>query len=148
MPEDTSTQPSQSVTLRPYQQEFVNQVVNSILPARYLLSAPPGAGKAAALGAAVGALKAKRNEVRYIAIVAGATGTHRHPVRVIEDARSIKIHWNYFTLVRERTVRWRRMDAIYYASTESERKIAARIQELIGQNDQTQLVARLLLRRL
>lgn len=69
MPNGTTNQLSQTVTLRPYQQELVNQVVNAILPARFLLSSPPGAGKAAALAAVAGALESKRGGLRCLAIV-------------------------------------------------------------------------------
>ena len=69
MPNGTTNQQPQTMTLRPHQQELVEQLVNAIPPARFLLSSPPGAGKAAALAASVGALHAKRDGLRCLAIV-------------------------------------------------------------------------------
>jgi superfamily II DNA or RNA helicase len=69
MPDGTLNQPLQDVTLRPHQQELVDQVVNATPPARFLLSSPTGAGKAAALTASAGALRAKRGELRCLVIV-------------------------------------------------------------------------------
>lgn len=72
MPNGTTGRQSETVTLRPHQQELVNQVVSAAPPARFLLSSPPGAGKAAALAASAGALQAKRGGLRCLAIVPAA----------------------------------------------------------------------------
>jgi hypothetical protein len=80
MPDDTNTQPSQNVTLRPHQQEFVSRVLSSQPPARFLLSSPPGAGKAAALAAVAGALKAKRGGLRCLAIVPAPLAAKRNQI--------------------------------------------------------------------
>jgi len=69
MPDETTTQRFENMTLYPHQEEFVRQVVDSSGPARYFLSSPPGAGKVAAIAAAAGALKANRSTLRCIAIV-------------------------------------------------------------------------------
>jgi superfamily II DNA or RNA helicase len=250
MPDGTTNQPPENLTLRPHQQELVSQVLNVSPPARFLLSAPPGAGKAAALAAVAGALRAKNGLLRCLAIVpaplsamwqdqlmsfgaleavvmtpqtyrrlqaetggninvwskassavasidflksAGrmdevlAAGwdlvlldeAHRstdstqrgevakkiwnapnvaiaiattqlpnQPAWLAEDAGTTKVHWKLTDLIGRKVMPERRIHTINYMPSDSERQIAGRIQELIVQNQQTQFVANLLLRRL
>ena len=68
MSDDTDTPPSRDVTLTAYQQEFVEVVVNSKPPSRFLLVSPPGVGSKAALAAVARALKAKRGTLRCLSI--------------------------------------------------------------------------------
>ena len=69
MPDMTSQPPSSTMSLRPHQQEFVNQAVNSpAVPNRFLLSAPPGAGKTVTLAALAKTLKEKRGSLRCLCI--------------------------------------------------------------------------------
>jgi superfamily II DNA or RNA helicase len=68
MPETKNPQPRSTMNLGPHQQDFISQVVNSIVPNRFLLSAPPGAGKTVTFAALAKSLKERRGNLRCLCI--------------------------------------------------------------------------------
>lgn len=68
MSEATKKFSTMSMTLSHFQREFVDQITQAIPPARFLLSAPPGAGKTMALVSATSALHTKRSDMRCLMI--------------------------------------------------------------------------------
>jgi superfamily II DNA or RNA helicase len=68
MSKDTS-RPTEPIHLLPYQAEMIDQVINARIPARFLLSSPPGTGKSFAMAALAGALRARSESSRCLAVV-------------------------------------------------------------------------------
>jgi ERCC4-related helicase len=83
-----------------------------------------------------------------VAIAVATTGLPNNPAWLAEDARTTKVHWKMVDLIGQKVMPQRRIHTLFYTASESERQIVGRIQELIVQNQQTQFVASLLLRRL
>jgi superfamily II DNA or RNA helicase len=67
MSKDTSASAEQ-VNLLPYQAEFIERTINARIPARLLLSSPPGAGKSFAMASLAGAMQ-KRNQLSRCLVI-------------------------------------------------------------------------------
>jgi superfamily II DNA or RNA helicase len=64
-----SSKPAEPIHLLPYQADMVEKVINARIPARFLLSSPPGVGKSFAMAALAGALRGRSDSSRCLAIV-------------------------------------------------------------------------------
>ncbi len=86
-----------------------------------------------------------------VAIAVAATQMHHDAAWIADGPRTTTVHWKYSDLVRSRIVPPRRIHSVYYTPSESERQIAARIKDLLGQapaGRQAEFTAQILQRRL
>ena len=72
MPEKVKERTAAGVALTPYQEDFVDRVVSAPPPARFVLLAPPGAGKTIALACVAERLKQSQGTLRCLVIAPAA----------------------------------------------------------------------------